>query len=100
MLNFQKGHFVSQNSGNKFSNDQVDEELNHIVKGDGGIIGINENEEALKAWMVGRLEIADILRNYGESIDKKGKSNDNHHEQIPSVQKHFLADVRKYIIRF
>ena len=50
--------------------------------------------------MVGGPEIADILRSYEESIDKKGKSNDNHHEQIPSVQKHFLADVRNILSVF
>ena len=48
-------------------------------------------------WMTVYLNDVHMLK---ESIDKKGKSNDNHHEQIPSVQKHFLADVRNTLSLF
>ena len=32
--------------------DQVHEQLNKLVKGQGGIIGISEDENSLKCWMV------------------------------------------------
>ena len=52
---FLTGSFVTQKSRRKFSSlvhDQVHEQLNAIVKGDGGIIGITENEAALTRWAV------------------------------------------------
>ena len=48
---FLKGHFVTQKTLHKFSmmaHDQIHEQLNAIVKGDGGIIGITENESAMR----------------------------------------------------
>ena len=48
-----------------------------MVKGDGGIIGVTEKEAALTRWMV--------------------KDTDRHHEQIPSVQKTFLSQVKSVI---
>ena len=50
-----KGNFLIQKSKHKFSalaHDQVHEQLNEIVKGDGGIIGITENDAALRRWMI------------------------------------------------
>lgn len=52
---FLKGHFVTQKTYHKFSmmaHDQIHEQLNAIVKGDGGVIGITENESALRRWMI------------------------------------------------
>ena len=50
---FIKGNFVTQKTAHKFSalaHDQVHEQLNAMVKGDGGVIGITENETALRRW--------------------------------------------------
>ncbi len=47
---FMAGHFVTQKSSHKFSSlahDQIHEQLNAMVKGDGGVIGITENDQAL-----------------------------------------------------
>ena len=47
---FVNGNFVTQKSSHKFSalaHDQIHEQQNAIMKGDGGIIGITENEGAL-----------------------------------------------------
>ncbi len=52
---FLKGNFVTQKTRHKFSalaHDQVHEQLNAMVKGDGGVIGITENKAALTRWMV------------------------------------------------
>ena len=48
---FLNGNFVTQKTMHKFSalaHDQVQEELNTMVKGDGGVIGITENEASLR----------------------------------------------------
>ena len=50
---FVKRHFVTQKSSHKFSpQDQEHEQLNALVKGDGGVIGISENEASFRRWMV------------------------------------------------
>jgi len=49
------GKFVTQKTRNKFTalaHDQVHEQLNAMVKGDGGAIGLTENEAALARWMI------------------------------------------------
>ena len=61
---FVRGNFVTQKSQYTFSalsHDQVHEQLNAIVKGDGGVIGITENEAALKRWMVTGPDVARLL---------------------------------------
>ena len=48
---FMKGNFVTQKTGNKFSamaHDQVHEQLNAMVKGDGGVIGITNKDKTLR----------------------------------------------------
>jgi len=48
---FMAGHFVTQKSSHKFSSlahDQIHEQLNAMVKGDGGVIGITGNDQALR----------------------------------------------------
>lgn len=48
---FDEGNFVTQKSWHKFSalaHDQVHEQQNAVVKDEGGIIGITENESALR----------------------------------------------------
>ena len=62
-----------------------------MVKGDGGVIGITENEKALRRWMVARPETAILLTEYEEMHSKKKKDSERHHEQITSVQKSFLS---------
>ena len=87
---------VTQKTRRKFSflaHDQVHEQLNEIVKGDGGIIGITENEAALTRWTVSGSETARLLMEYVENHSLKRKATDNHHEQIPSVQKTFITPI-------
>lgn len=64
-----------------------------MVKGDGGAIGITENEAALTRWMVAGPETARLLMEYDEKHSMK-KDTDRHHEQIPSVQKAFISQVK------
>ena len=91
------GNFVTQKSKRKFSaitHDQVHEQLNAMMKGDGGIIGITENDATLRRWLVAGPETARILTEYSDKQSMKKKDNDRHHEQIPSIQKTFLLHVK------
>ena len=66
---FIKGNFVTQKPTHKFSavaHGQVHEQLNVMVKGDGGVIGITDNETALRRWMVPGPETARLLTEYEE----------------------------------
>ena len=97
---FMNGNFVTQKSKHKFSamaHDQVHEQLNAMVKGDGGAIGINENEAALQRWMVGGPELARILNEYQNKTNTNKTDTDKHHEQIPSMQKNFLSQVKDVV---
>ena len=65
------------------------------MKGDGGIIGISENEQALLRWMVAGPEVSRILSDYYSKYSKVIVNTDKHHEQIGSIQTKFLKDVKK-----
>ncbi|KAJ8041388.1 hypothetical protein HOLleu_12190 [Holothuria leucospilota] len=69
---FVKGNFVTQKSSHKFSalaHDQIHEQpQNVIVKGDGGVIGITENEAAHRRWMVAGSEIARIVNEFEDQF--------------------------------
>ena len=77
------------------AHDHVHEQLNAMVKGDGGVIGITENDETLRRWMVGGPETARLLLDYSNKHDSKTMSKEEHHEQIASVQKPFAINVKK-----
>ena len=73
MKNLPKGIFLLKNhhtSFSKLAHDQLHEQLHAIVKGDGGVIGITENESSLRRWMVAGPEIAQLLIDYRK---KRGK---------------------------
>jgi hypothetical protein len=51
----------------------VHEQLNAMVKGDGGVIGITENESSFRRWMVAGPEIAQLLIDYRKKREKGKK---------------------------
>ena len=71
-----------------------------MVKSDGGFIGITENNEALRRWIVGGPENARLLSNYSDSHSTQTRFGDGHYEQIPSVQKAFANDVKNLCREF
>ena len=97
---FLRGNFVTQKkTKRKFSgmaHDQVHEQLNAMVEGDGRVIGITENDEALRRWSVAGPEVARLL---SEVADKENTDTANH-EQIPSIQNSFGSDVKKLLEKF
>lgn len=71
---FQNGLFVTQKTSHRFSmmaHDHMHEQLNTVLKGDGGIIGITENDAALKRWMISGPEMARIIQEFQESAGLK-----------------------------
>ena len=69
------------------AHDQVHEQLNAMVKGDGGVIGITENDDTLRRWSVAGPETTRVLAEYSEGRSKEPNIEGNHHERIPSIQK-------------
>ena len=97
---FVGGNFVTRKTSHKFSSlahDEVHEQQNAIVKGDGGIIGITENEAALKRWMVAGPEISRLLSEYEEKHTHRRVDDDRHHEQIPSTPKKFALNTKTVV---
>ena len=95
---FRRGLFVTQKTSHKFSmmaHDQIHEQLNAVLKGDGGIIGITENESALRRWMIAGPETARII---SELRVKQSKC--DHHEQTTSTQNRFASNVQSVIDAF
>ena len=95
---FLKGHFVTQKTCHKFSmmaHVKIHEQLNAIVKGDGGVISITENESALRRRMIAGTEIARVISEI--SMNSKLKSEIYYHEQIPSIQSGFATNVRNVV---
>ena len=100
---FVNGNFVTQKSSHKFStlaHDQIHEQQNAIMKDDGGIIGITENERAVCRWMVAGLEIARILNEFEDQFQRRKQIDARHHEQLPSIQKSFTSDLNNTISTF
>ncbi len=87
---FLSGNFVTHNTSHRFSamaHDQVHEQLNAMVKGDGGVIGITESETALRRWMVAGPETSRILIEHDEkySTTRVYKTNHTNRHQAFSV---------------
>ena len=62
------------------ANDHVHEQPNAVLKGDRGIIGITENEPALKRWSIASPEMARIINDIEVSLSQKKTRENRHHE--------------------
>ena len=72
---FNKGNFVVQKSTHVFSTmamDQAHEQMNDLIKGDGGVIGITANPSALIKWITAGPEISRIVDEFENSPQTKG----------------------------
>jgi len=72
------------------------------VKGDGGAIGLTEDEDKLRKWMVCGPGVARIVREFEENSALRGtqKSDFRHHEQTAFFQKRFKDHVDKLCSEF
>ena len=74
---------------------QVHEQNNVILKGFAGILGLGENSEALRPWIVAGPEVAGCLGNFEDdlcSVLHKRKEQGKHHDQDYSKQKALQND--------
>lgn len=97
---FREGKFVTQKTTHCFSmmaHDHVHEQLNAVLKGDGGIIGITENESALKRWLIAGPEMARIIHDVEVTLSQKETHDNRHHEQTLTTQKRFASNVQSVI---
>ncbi|KAL8597465.1 hypothetical protein ACOMHN_047692 [Nucella lapillus] len=94
---FTEGAFVVHKTKRKFSAialDQAHEQCNTLVKGEGGAVGLTNNINALKRWMIAGPEICRIVQDFEEQMTTTTILSLNHHDQLPSVQTTFLKEVR------
>ncbi len=83
---FMLGHFTVQKSARQFSAIALDhnhEQLNQLIKGDGGAIGLTENPGALLRWMVAGPELARVINEFDTPHHGEDK---RHHEQSKGIQ--------------
>jgi len=95
---FMSGNFAVSKSTHKFSSmaiDQVHEQLNAVIKGDGGAVGLTENEAALCRWTVTGPEIVRLLNDFESDLCDSEDDATDHHEQAYSIQNRFRHDVEK-----
>ena len=95
---FLNENFTVNKAGHVFSNiaiDQAHEQNNACVKGDGGAVGLTQNPQALRRWMVSGPEMARLISEFQASMEKpEKKSNHKHHEQTQSIQMEFFNQVK------
>ena len=89
---FLAGKFVGQKTGRLFSSialDQMHEQLNAVLKGDGGITGLTEHAAQLMKHMVIGPEYSQLIQEFESST----KDDLKHHEQYEMFQKSYKKDV-------
>lgn len=98
---FGDGCFVVHKTSNRFSSialDHAHEQVNAIVKGEGGAVGLTESPGALRRWMVAGPEVSRMVQEFEGRVSTK-ESHD-HHEQKPGIQCAFSKDVTNTIAAF
>ena len=101
---FMSGHFAVQKTNKVFSAisiDQCHEQMNKLIKGEGGAVGLTEDPQALERWMVAGPEISRLILEFETSFQapKPEKSN-LHHEQNLNTQNKFAKDVNALVETF
>ena len=96
------GKFTVQKTANAFSSiplDQAHEQNNELIKGEGGVIGITENPNALLRWMVAGPELARMVAEF-ERVEEEHLPNQTrnpHHEQSRASQVRFTCHVQSLV---
>ena len=93
---FVRGNFTAKKSKSAFASiayDQAHEQLNKVIKGEGGIIALTENERASSQLLITAPEVARLISEF-ESEKYNADSGKLHHEQTPSTQTAFLSEVK------
>lgn len=93
---FVSGFFTVAKSQRKFSSiaiDQAHEQLNAVIKGDGGAVGLTSSDISLSRWTVAGPEIVRILKEFEGNNHFSSSGDVQHHEQSPAFQRRFATDV-------
>ena len=99
---FSSGFFVVNKTSNRFSGisiDQAHEQNNSIVKGEGGAIGLTENESALKRWTLSGPELCRVLNEFELTfkLSENVKLFQSHHEETKFAQTKFSEEVKSLL---
>ena len=99
---FTRGSFVVHKTQKPFPSialDHAHEQVNAVVKGEGGAVGLTDSPDALLRWMVSVPEVSRMVEEFESSV-KTIKNDNKHHEQTPAAQSKFLEDVQNLISAF
>ncbi|EDO29289.1 predicted protein [Nematostella vectensis] len=95
---FREGLFAVTKTSRRFSAiaiDQAQEQNNALVKGDGGAVGLTENTNALRRWMLSGPEIARPVNEFEAEMNPEVHSESkHHHEADKAYQVTFHKDVK------
>ena len=97
---FQKSNFPISNSNTHFSNISIDhahEQLNALIKGDGGAVGLTENDAALNRWTIAGPQTLRIVDEFEKNLTSGSHQDRRHHEQTPACQKRYARDVKNLV---
>ena len=100
-----KGNFVVARTNDDFSSmalDQRHEQLNKDIKGDGGMVGLTEDEEKFRHWAICSPEIARAVAEFEERtvLQQKQHGSFHHHEDSNSFQIRFAEHVNDLLTEF
>ena len=90
---FKKGFFTVRKTNRVFSNmgiDQAHEQMNKVLKTDGGVIGILDNPKALLKWAISGPVISELLTHDNDDNDEFLA--ELHHEDTESFEEEFRRD--------
>ena len=98
---FDHGLWTVTKTAKKFSSiaiDQSHEQLNKLIKGNGGAIGLTHSEEALTKWLTAAPVLSQMLQDFEAHLSSAPSFDDDddfqHHEHSSSYQKEFQKDVK------
>ena len=82
-----QGNFLISRARNVFSAmglDQQHEQLNKDVKGDGGIVGLTEDEDKLRHWSICSPEVSRVVSEFEKNtvLEPKIHTKFHHHEEV------------------
>ena len=98
-ITFMAGKFTVKKTVRNFSAmaiDQCHEQSNATVEGDGGIIGLTQDEHALRRWMVSGPEVARVIEEF-EDLQMAHSATLKHHQQTLGVQTAFKKEVSSLV---
>ena len=98
---FRNGSFVVHKTKRLFSSialDHAHEQVNAVVEGEGGAVGLTENPAALRRWIVAGPQLARMNEEFEEVIS--ASESQNHHENQPAIQSAFDKDAVNLVPSF